>query len=77
MIGAGAYDAWGNARAYAGSSGTTLLAGLQGGSPFGYAGHQYDPGPGTYAMRAHAYNPATGQFQSKDPQAFTPRVPIT
>jgi RHS repeat-associated protein len=74
VIGAGAYDAWGNAQP---SSGATLLAGLQASSPFGYAGQQYDAGPGTYAMRARTYNPTTGQFESEDPQAYDPQVPIT
>ena len=66
-IGAGAYDAWGNARAYAGPDGATQLAGLRAAVPFGYAGQQYDQGPGTYAMRARTYDPATGRFQSVDP----------
>ncbi len=74
VIGEAAYDAWGNIQA---SNGSTLLHGLQGSSPFGYAGQYYDPGPGTYAMRARTYNPATGQFESEDPQAYDPRVPVT
>ena len=77
VIGAGAYDAWGNAQPNLGGSGATLLAGLQASSPFGYAGQQYDAGPGTYAMRARTYNPATGQFASEDPQAYDPQVPVT
>ncbi len=74
VIGEAAYDAWGNIQA---SNGSTLLHGLQGSSPFGYAGQYYDPGPGTYAMRARTYNPATGQFTSEDPQAYDPQVPLT
>ena len=76
-IGAGAYDAWGNARPYTGGSGATQLAGLQGVAPFGYAGQQRDAGPGTYAMRARRYDPATGRFQSQDPLAYSPQVPVT
>ncbi len=67
VIGSGGYDAWGNARPYQGSSGPTLLAGLQGSSPFGYAGQYLDAGPGTYAMRAREYSPTLGRFQSVDP----------
>ena len=77
VVGAGAYDAWGNAQPTLGGSGATLLAGLQASSPFGYADQQYDAGPGTYAMRARAYSPATGQFASEDPQAYTPDLPVT
>ena len=76
-IGAGAYDAWGNARPYAGGSGATQLAGLQGVVPFGYAGQQRDAGPGTYAMRARRYDPTQGRFQSQDPLAYSPQVPVT
>ena len=76
-IGAGAYDAWGVARPYTGGSGATQLAGLQGVAPFGYAGQQRDAGPGTYAMRARRYDPATGRFQSQDPLAYSPQVPVT
>ena len=47
--------------------GATLLAGLQASAPFGYAGQQYDAGPGTYGMRARQYDPAQGRFQSVDP----------
>ncbi len=74
VLGEAAYDAWGNIQA---SNGSTLLHGLQGSSPFGYAGQYYDPGPGTYAMRARTYNPATGQFESEDPLAYDPQVPVT
>ncbi len=77
VVGAGAYDAWGNAQPNLGGSGATLLAALQASSPFGYAGQQYDAGPGTYAMRARTYNPATGQFASEDPQPYTPDLPVT
>jgi RHS repeat-associated protein len=67
VIGAGGYDAWGNAMPYTGSSGPTQLAGLQASSPFGFAGQRYDAGPGTYAMRARTYSPSQGRFQSIDP----------
>ena len=76
-IGSGAYDAWGTARPYAGGSGATQLAGLQGVAPFGYAGQQRDAGPGTYAMRARRYDPATGRFQSQDSARPQPMRPIT
>jgi RHS repeat-associated protein len=77
VVGAGAYDAWGTAQPNLGGSGATLLAALQASSPFGYAGQEYDAGPGTYAMRARTYNPATGRFESEDPQAYSPNLPIT
>jgi len=46
-------------------------------APFGYAGQQRDAGPGTYAMRARRYDPASGRFQSQDPLAYSPQVPVT
>jgi RHS repeat-associated protein len=46
-------------------------------APFGFAGQQYDAGPGTYAMRARTYSPGQGRFQSTDPQAYDPQVPVT
>ena len=46
-------------------------------APFGYAGQQRDAGPGTYAMRARRYDPSTGRFQSQDPLAYSPQVPVT
>ena len=76
-IGVGAYDAWGVARPYTGGPGATQLAGLQGVAPFGYAGQQRDAGPGTYAMRARRYDPTQGRFQSQDPLAYSPQVPVT
>ncbi len=69
-IGAGAYDAWGNARANPDTStgsGVTLLAGMQGSQPFGFAGQYYDAAAGTYDMRAREYSPSEGQFESEDP----------
>jgi len=68
IIGAGAYDAWGNARpTMATTDSQTLLAGLRASVPFGYAGQQYDAGAGTYNMRARHYDPHTGRFLSVDP----------
>ncbi len=69
-IGAGAYDAWGNERPNPDTStgsGATLLAGLQGSQPFGYAGQYYDAAAGSYDMRAREYSPQQGQFESVDP----------
>ncbi|HUY56149.1 MAG TPA: SBBP repeat-containing protein [Candidatus Nanopelagicaceae bacterium] len=77
LIGAGAYDAWGVYRPYTGPNGPTQLAGLQASSPFGYAGQYYDSEPGTYSMRARAYNPVQGRFLSQDPQSYDPQVPVT
>ncbi len=79
-IGAGAYDAWGNARPNPDTStgsGATLLAGLLGSQPFGYAGQYYDAAAGTYDMRSREYSPTQGQFESVDPQAYDPQVPVT
>ena len=68
VVGAGAYDAWGNARpSTSGTSGATLLAGLTGTQPFGFAGQYLDAGAGTYDMRAREYSPQQGQFESVDP----------
>jgi len=68
VIGAGAYDAWGNARPNTpNSGGATQLAGLQGVTPFGYAGQYGDAGPSTYDMRARQYDPTQGRFLSVDP----------
>jgi len=70
VIGAGAYDAWGNARPNPDTStgsGATLLAGLTGSQPFGYAGQYYDASAGTYDMRAREYSPQQGRFESEDP----------
>jgi len=67
-IGAGAFDAWGNAKPNtSGSTGATQLAGLEGSQPFGFAGQYLDAGAGTYDMRAREYSPQQGLFQSVDP----------
>ena len=77
-LGSGSYDAWGNARPVTpDANGQVLLAGLQASAPFGYAGQQYDAGPATYSMRARQYDPATGRFQSADPQAPSQGYPVT
>ena len=55
----------------------TLLAGLQGSQPFGFAGQYYDASAGTYDMRAREYSPEQGQFESQDPHAYDPQVPVT
>ncbi len=58
VIGAGAYDAWGNARPNTTDlNGQVLLAGILGSQPFGYAGQYLDPGSGTLEMRARKYSP--------------------
>ena len=78
VIGAGRYDAWGNARpSTPGIVGLVQLAGLQAATPFGYAGQQYDAGSQTYAMRAREYSPQQGQFLSGDPHPSDPQVPVT
>jgi RHS repeat-associated protein len=78
ILGAGAYDAWGNARPNTpNAAGQVLLAALQAASPFGYAGQLFDAGSAAYAMRAREYNPATGQFLSVDPAAPNLNVPIS
>jgi RHS repeat-associated protein len=77
VIGAGAYDAWGVSHPNLGGTGATLLAGLQAGSPFGYAGQYYDAGAGTYDIRAREYNPIQGRFTSEDPQPSDRQVPVT
>ena len=80
VIGAGAYDVWGNARPNpdsAAGTGATLLAGLTGSQPFGFAGQYLDAGAGTYDMRAREYDPTQGLFLTQDPQPYDPQVPVT
>lgn len=38
---------------------------------FGFQGQLFDPGTGTYSMRARQYVPAWGRFASPDPLSFT------
>jgi RHS repeat-associated protein len=56
-VGASTYDAYGLKTA---SSGTST-------SPFGYAGQYTDAGTGFQYLRARYYDPATGQFLTRDP----------
>ena len=53
------YDAWGNAVNTTGSTPNVYL----------YRGEQYDPDLGLYYLRARYFNPATGRFLSRDPEA--------
>jgi RHS repeat-associated protein len=78
VIGAGAYDVWGNYRPNtADAQGQVLLAGLHGSSPFGFTGQYYDAGAGTYAMRARQYDPKQGRFLNKDPHQPDLQLPVT
>jgi RHS repeat-associated protein len=38
-------------------------------SPSFYRGEQYDPDLGLYYLRARYYNPGTGRFMTRDPEA--------
>ena len=68
VVGAASYDAWGTARPTTpDTTGQTLLLGLQGATPFGYAGQLYDAAAGDYDLRAREYSPSQGQFLSVDP----------
>jgi len=42
-----------------------------------YRGEQYDSNLGLYYLRARYYNPATGRFMSRDPNAGLITIPIT
>ncbi len=46
-------------------------------SPSYYRGEQYDPDLSLYYLRARYYNPATGRFMSRDPEAGVPTNPRT
>ena len=59
------YDAFGNEFTISGSTPNNYL----------YRGEQYDPDLGLYHLRARYYNPATGRFMSRDPNAGTPLIP--
>jgi len=56
------YDAWGNTVNTAGSTLNVYL----------YRGEQYDPDLDLYYLRARYFNPLTGRFLSRDPEAGKP-----
>jgi RHS repeat-associated protein len=61
------YDAWGNAVNTTGSTPNVYL----------YRGEQFDPDLGLYYLRARYFNPASGRFLSRDPEAGRSQSPIT
>ena len=61
------YDAYGNT--------TTPPAAIS--NPLKYAGQYQDAESGLYYLRARYYDPATGQFMSRDPIASTTRQPYS
>ena len=61
------YDAWGNAVNTTGSTPNVYL----------YRGEQYDPDLGLYYLRARYFNPLTGRFLGRDPEAARVRVPAS
>jgi RHS repeat-associated protein len=61
------YDAFGNLIHTTGSTPNVYL----------YRGEQYDPDLGLYYLRARYYNPSTGRFLTRDPDAGLIRVPAT
>jgi RHS repeat-associated protein len=61
------YDAFGNAFTKVGSTPNVYL----------YRGEQYDPDLGLYYLRARYYNPSTGRFLSRDPNAGEPTDPAS
>jgi len=61
------YDAWGNTVNTTGSTPNVYL----------YRGEQYDPDLGLYYLRARYYNPVTGRFLGRDPEAGRIKVPAT
>jgi RHS repeat-associated protein len=61
------YDAFGNAITHAGTTPNNYL----------YRGEQYDSDLGLYYLRARYYNPQTGRFMSRDPNAGRIAVPAT
>jgi RHS repeat-associated protein len=62
-----AYDAYGNLTANTGSIT----------NPFRYGGQYQDAESGSYYLRARYYDPATGQFLSRDPVVATTREPYS
>jgi len=65
LTGSATYDAYGN---------PLTPGGLTASTPFGYAGY-YTDGTGLDYLVNRYYDPATGQFISVDPQAFTTNAP--
>jgi RHS repeat-associated protein len=61
------YDAYGNSFTKSGTTPNNYL----------YRGEQYDSDLGLYYLRARYYNPATGRFLSRDPEAGKPIDPKT
>jgi RHS repeat-associated protein len=59
------YDAFGNSFTKSGTTPNNYL----------YRGEQYDADLGLYYLRARYYNPATGRFLSRDPNAGKPTDP--
>ena len=59
------YDAWGNLVNKTGTTPNNYL----------YRGEQYDPDLSLYYLRARYYNPSTGRFLSRDPEAGKPIDP--
>jgi RHS repeat-associated protein len=55
------YDAFGNSLTVSGTTPNNYL----------YRGEQFDPDLGLYYLRARYYNPATGRFMSRDPEAVS------
>ncbi|MFD0743425.1 RHS repeat-associated core domain-containing protein [Phytohabitans flavus] len=51
--------------------------GPSGGSPLGYAGQYTDQGTGFQYLHARHYDPATGQFLTRDPLAALTRAPFS
>ena len=61
------YDAYGNSFTKQGTTPNNYL----------YRGEQFDSDLGLYYLRARYYNPATGRFLSRDPQAGYPILPMS
>jgi RHS repeat-associated protein len=61
------YDAWGNAVNVTGSTPNVCL----------YRGEQYDPDLRLYYLRARYFNPLSGRFLTKDPEAGRIKVPAS
>ena len=59
------YDAFGNSFTVSGSTPNEMM----------YRDEQYDSDLGLYYLRARYYNPTTGRFMSRDPNAGTPLIP--